>query len=295
MKGYDEMKQIIPFKKELLFKTKVSEITSISLEHTLTLKNEDLISGEFHITGDYKMTEGSINREKFYFTLPFDIALDSRYDMSSIIIDIDNFYYEVINNEALQVNIDVYVEGEKIEEPLPELSQTNPSEEEILPSVEETTIERESIEKTENQNLDSLEERGMKEEEDIKINNCVLNDESEPKEESIDEEKAVLEAKTDILREDEVLDETIEFTPPIMTSLEEEKKVEINHNNEFNIFENIDNSDTYVTYHVYIVKDTDNIDNITQKYNVTKEDVALYNNLEEIKPGMKLIIPNTNE
>ena len=86
------MKQIIPFKKELLFKTKVSEITSISLEHALTLKKDDLISGEFHITGDYKMTEGSINREKFDFKLPFDIALDSRYDISSIIIDIDNFY-----------------------------------------------------------------------------------------------------------------------------------------------------------------------------------------------------------
>ena len=65
------MKQIIPFKKELLFKTKVSEITSISLEHTLSLKEDDLISGEFIINGDYKMTEGSINREKFSFTLPF--------------------------------------------------------------------------------------------------------------------------------------------------------------------------------------------------------------------------------
>ena len=39
------MKQIIPFKKELLFKTKVSEITSISLEHTLSLKDDDLFVG----------------------------------------------------------------------------------------------------------------------------------------------------------------------------------------------------------------------------------------------------------
>ena len=108
------MKQIIPFKKELLFKTKVSEITAISLEHTLSLKEDDLISGFFYITGDYKMTEGSINREKFQFDLPFDITLDSRYDVNSIIIDIDNFYYEIINNESLQVNIDVYVEGDKI-------------------------------------------------------------------------------------------------------------------------------------------------------------------------------------
>ena len=30
------------------------------------------------------------------------------------IIDIDNFYYEVINNEFLVVNIDIFVDGEKI-------------------------------------------------------------------------------------------------------------------------------------------------------------------------------------
>ena len=117
MKGFDYMKQIIPFKKELLFKTKVSEITAISLEHNLSLTTDDLVSGEFLITGDYKMTDASINREKFEFKLPFDIALDSRYDTENIIIDIDNFYYEVINNEFLMVNIDVYIEGEKIKEP----------------------------------------------------------------------------------------------------------------------------------------------------------------------------------
>ena len=67
------MKQIIPFKKELLFKTKVSEITSISLEHNLSLTEDDLVSGEFVITGDYKMTDASINREKFEFTLPENV------------------------------------------------------------------------------------------------------------------------------------------------------------------------------------------------------------------------------
>ena len=107
------MRQIIPFKKELLFKTKISEITSISLEHTLRLVEDDLVSGEFHISGDYKMTEASINREKFYFTLPFEIDLDADYISDSVSIDIDNFYYEVVNDDSLQVNIDVFVDGEK--------------------------------------------------------------------------------------------------------------------------------------------------------------------------------------
>ena len=113
------MRQIIPFKKELLFKTKVSEITSISLEHSISSKEDDKVVGNFLVTGDYKMTEGSINREKFRFDIPFEINLDDKYDMDSIIIDIDNFYYEVVNNESLKVNIDVYVMGDRIEEELP--------------------------------------------------------------------------------------------------------------------------------------------------------------------------------
>lgn len=257
------MKQIIPFKKELLFKTKVSEITSISLEHTLTLKDEDLISGEFHITGDYKMTEGSINREKFNFKLPFDIALDSRYDMNSIIIDIDNFYYEVINNESLQVNIDVYVEGDKIEE------IEEKYEEEITKPIEIETVDK-----------ITLDEPSILEE---KKENPPI---TPPSPDSI---------KDDFSRKDKVEFE-VEYNAPQKAIIQEEvTKNAVNVKNEFNIFENIDNSDTYVTYYVYIVKDNDNIDAITKKYNVTKEDISLYNNLEEIKPGTKLIIPNANE
>ena len=51
------MKQIIPFKKELPFKTKVSEITSISLERDIEVTEDKVVSGAFHITGDYKMNE----------------------------------------------------------------------------------------------------------------------------------------------------------------------------------------------------------------------------------------------
>ena len=109
------MKQIIPFKRELLFKTKVSEVTSISLEHELNYM-DDIVSGEFHITGDYKMTEGSIQREKFSFDLPFEINLTEHYDKETIVFDIDNFYYELVNNEALKVNIDVSIDGEVIED-----------------------------------------------------------------------------------------------------------------------------------------------------------------------------------
>ena len=33
------MKEIIPFKKEIIFDKSIDEITSISLEHTLNIKN----------------------------------------------------------------------------------------------------------------------------------------------------------------------------------------------------------------------------------------------------------------
>lgn len=86
------MKQIIPFKKDLPFKTKVSDITSISLERKIEILDGGIVTGTFYITGDYKMNEGSINREKFSFDLPFDITLDPRYDISSLSASVQPFH-----------------------------------------------------------------------------------------------------------------------------------------------------------------------------------------------------------
>ena len=251
------MKQIIPFKKDLLFKTKVSEITSISLEHSIAIKNSEKISGEFHITGDYKMTEASINRENFNFKIPFDIELESKYIPSTLTIDIDNFYYEVVNNEALQVNIDLYIEGEKEkEEKIIEVPPTTEQPKEMnieIPNLEKTEITSSFFPKIE---------------------------EEKPMESSFEE------------REEKLIPE---ITPPQKDTIIFEEEQQKTSKKEFNLFENIDNSDTYVTYYVYIVKEQDTIDSIMKKYNIDKESISLYNNLEEIKPGMKLIIPNKNE
>lgn len=108
------MKKIIPFKKEILFNTNVSEITSISLEQSLKVQENNLISGDFLISGEYKMSDSSINTETFDFELPCDINLDSRYKLDNVQIDIDDFYYELINSNILQVNIDVVLD--KLEE-----------------------------------------------------------------------------------------------------------------------------------------------------------------------------------
>lgn len=277
------MKQIIPFKQELLFKTKISEITSISLEHTLSLTEEDLISGEFLISGDYKMTEGSINREKFSYTLPFEINLNSKYNLSNIVIDIDNFYYEVINNESLLVNIDVYFEGEKLKEP-----------------------EEQPIQLQEEPKEEPKEDRNKEEE----YQDAVILD-NEPIEEEVsivnEEHKNIIEKNIDykkIEKELELTDNTTDFSNTLINNanktkeennLTTQKENTTVINNEFNIFENIDNSDTYVTYHVYIVKEDDNIDTIIDKYGVTKEEITNYNDITTINPGDKIIIPNKNE
>ena len=56
------MKKIIPFNNVLSFDTDVKEITAISLEHKKK-KESDTISGVFYITGEYKITEGNIEKE----------------------------------------------------------------------------------------------------------------------------------------------------------------------------------------------------------------------------------------
>lgn len=107
------MRQVIPFKKDIVFNTKIEEITSISLEHNLKLDNDNFISGEFVISGDYKIVDGSSKLELFSYNLPIDIALDNSYVIEESTIDIEDFYYEIINNDTLRVNIEVSIEGEE--------------------------------------------------------------------------------------------------------------------------------------------------------------------------------------
>ena len=103
------MKNIIPFKKDVIFKTNISEITSISLENTLSI-NEDVVSGEFIVSGEYKVSDKSNTVEPFELKLPFEIVIDDRYDSTNAIVDIDDFYYEIVNNNVLSISIDVLID-----------------------------------------------------------------------------------------------------------------------------------------------------------------------------------------
>ena len=113
------MKNIIPFKKDVIFKTNLSEITSISLENTLSIE-EDKVSGEFIVSGEYKVSDKSTSVDPFEIKLPFEIVIDDRYDTSGATIDIDDFYYEIVNDNVLSISIDVLIDKLK-DKPIVEL------------------------------------------------------------------------------------------------------------------------------------------------------------------------------
>ena len=255
------MKQIIPFKKDLPFKTKVSDITSISLERKIEILDGGIVTGTFYITGDYKMNEGSINREKFSFDLPFDITLDPRYDVSSVKADIEDFYYDVINEDTLKVNIDLYIEAEY----LPDTSLDN----NILTEEDKSDNEMNDVQK---------EDEPVEEDRNIMM---------ESKSDSKNDENIEIE------KDKEVTSEKIKNDDATMN----DSDIERNDVDDFanDLFSNLDNTETYTTYYVYIVKEEDTIDKIISLYGVTKEDIENYNDITSIKPGDKVIIPKTRE
>ena len=232
------MKQIIPFKKELPFKTRVSEITSISLERDINILDEGVVSGVFHITGDYKMNASSVNREEFSFDLPFDITLDPRYDLDSVSADIEDFYYDLVNEDTLKVNIDLYVEAEYLKE-------------EVGNTTDDTSG-------------------------DVDNTRCDAVDIEEDKE--------------------------LDFTPSVnfekieKETLSTEKDAEDREElSAEDIFSNLDDTETYTTYYVYVVKEEDTVEKILNKYNISREELESYNNISDIKPGDKVIIPKIRE
>lgn len=303
------MKKVIPFEKELLFKTSVNEITAISLEHSINLISEDTISGNFIITGEYKITEASIKREPFSFELPFDIALGTRLNINECVIDIDDFNYKLKDSNTLYVKIDLYIEGEEKEE------EVRTVEKETEDSLEEDKLDEEE---------DKIEEEPVKEEEPLKEDRELPEEKELPKERKLPEEKELPKErelpKEKELPEEELPKEEVEEPRTVnivkdlpkiasevnimsnkadITPDEAVTNTNINVNNNKNtdntlssIFNDLSDNETYSTYRVYIVKEGDTIDKIIEKYEVDKEKIELYNDIADVKPGDKLIIPS---
>ena len=106
------MNKLIPFTKEIAFDSNIYEITSISLENTLH-RDSNIILGDFIVSGEYRITETSINTLPFKYNIPFTIDIDETYDISDSSIDVNDFYYEIVNDKTLVVNIEVKVDNIK--------------------------------------------------------------------------------------------------------------------------------------------------------------------------------------
>ena len=141
------MKKVIPFKKDIVFDSNIGEIHSISLEHEITEVKDNVVTGYFVISGDYRITEASVNVDPFEHKLPFDISIDDRFDTSEVGVDIDDFYYEVTNNRVLTVNIELAIDNLKENPlPVPEIEEEEPMREEEAPEAEEIREVEETIE-----------------------------------------------------------------------------------------------------------------------------------------------------
>lgn len=108
------MKEIIPIKKDIIFKTKISEICEISLEHNYKVE-QDLVTGKIFLNGSYKMTEASVIEEDFMYTIPFEISISKRINKDTVNVIIDEFNYD-IEKDILKININLCLTCEETEE-----------------------------------------------------------------------------------------------------------------------------------------------------------------------------------
>ena len=122
------MQKIIPFKKDVLFKKNIDEITSISMDHHLT-REDYQIKGDFIVEGEYASGE---EKDTFHFEIPYLGYLEDQYDVQNVELDIDDFYYEIIDSKQLSIHIDI-VASKLAEKPLIEekVEKEEPQEERI--------------------------------------------------------------------------------------------------------------------------------------------------------------------
>lgn len=253
--------KIVPFVKDIKFNTKLSEITSISLEHDLKL--EDLsVAGEFIIKGNYKINDISINKEEFNFKVPVYITLDEKYDSSKVAIDIDNFFYEIINDEVLRVHIDVSLDNLEI------------IKEDIKPIIEEVNKKKEEIIMP-----DDLK---IKDDEKL-VENLRSDDKKEVKKEVVEETVKKEEKKEKEVKKEERVKEE---------KTKKSQKEEIENAIKSNF---LSEEEMFVTYKVHIIRENETVEDIVKKYETTKEELELYNDLSNVVLGTKLLIPCKNE
>lgn len=271
------MHEIVSFSKEIEFKNMIDKITSISLDHTLALEDGSNIRGDFIVSGSYKMTAASQIENKFSYKIPVDIEVDSKYDLSNLAIDIDDFTYEIINEEILKVNIDLLLDKLEIKEKL------------VL-----------NDKKSEDSNADLVVGDDLFMEKDdkkdlsipfIDRDDSIINNNENNSESNDTLTKEVDDAFNKINNELKINADNIDVDCDNKKDMDE-KAILGNNDSSPSLFSSFDSSnETYSTYSIYILRDGDIIENIINKYKTTREKLEEYNDLNDLRTGMKIIIP----
>lgn len=247
------MNKIIPFTKVITLNETFDEIKKIALDDTLRLEEPYLVKGDLIIRGCYKTEE---REEDFNYPMPVEIAIDEKYDTSKSSIGIDDFYYEIINEQNIRVKIDLvlddlfYKEKDEVVEEIKIEDDRNDYDEYF------DEIEVEAKEATDNLLVNTLlNDKDVKKAEMLNINTTNNNSNNVVKEEKTKDFKDSME---DLFKE----------------------------NNE---------DKEYCIYRVYMMNENDTLEYVLNKYQVTKEDLMPFNDLDKLQVGTKLIIPSIDE
>lgn len=102
----------IPFNKIVPFKSSIAEICSISLEHDISINDSELL-GDFLITGEYKNLDINVDTIPFEHVIPFSVKLDEDIIIDTLNYEVEDFSYEIVDDNSLSVNILLHVSADK--------------------------------------------------------------------------------------------------------------------------------------------------------------------------------------
>ena len=318
------MRKVISFDKELEFKTMIGEITSISLDQDLSFQDDSTVSGELVVSGKYKLTAASRLEDDFLFHLPMEIVLTERLDSKTRNVTIEDFRYEVEDNDILLCHIDLLVEGVEIIDDIESDSSdsdiretTGSSASEIVDSSHDAGIKSELSEEelrpvevtdivTPIESTFSTSVVSSQREESFMDVAPVISSNVSDKSIDVDVDISVNNNVTDTADTNTNVNTNTNInsnaiansssnassTAIIETADTKDLKDQDESDGVGSLFSSFKDSDeTFATYSVYIFRANDTIEMIMDKYQVTKEELESYNDLSSLTIGSKVIIP----
>ena len=316
------MRKVISFDKELEFKTMIGEITSISLDQDLSFQDNSTVSGELVVSGKYKLTAASRLEDDFLFHLPMEIVLTERLDSKTRNVTIEDFRYEVEDNDILLCHIDLLVEGVEIIDDIESDSSdsdiretTGSSASEIVDSSHDAGIKSELSE----EELRPVEATDIVTPIESTFSTpAVSNQREEPFMDIVPAISSNASDKSIDVDVDISVNNNVTDTADTNTNVNTNTNTNINSSAIANSSSNAmietadtkdlkdqdesdgvgslfssfkDSDETFATYSVYIFRANDTIEMIMDKYQVTKEELESYNDLSSLTIGSKVIIP----